>query len=269
MLEGAPDVWIDGHLHRLGAGDAVGFPAGTGLCHTFLNNTGDPVRLLVIGEAARADNKVYYPCNPEMMPLRKDWWQDVPHRPKGPHHGKPGERTTGPTAPDHRPDCIVQVRDHEGEPECSDYDDPEKMKVECRPLHPLRPDPHRHPSSAPAARPPHLLSARREQGRGVRLRPGRRMRCLDRRLAAPRHGGRGDRLPGRNRDRAQFHQQRHGRRAPDGDRSAGRVRQPAVLSAPPAQARALGRRLVDGRAATPARPARRISGQAAALIIGA
>jgi uncharacterized cupin superfamily protein len=129
VLEGAPDVWLDGHLHRLDAGDAVGFPAGTGLCHTFLNNTGDPVRLLVIGEASRDDNKVYYPCNPEMMPLRKDWWQDVPHRPKGPHHGKPGERTTGPTAPDHRPDCIIQVRDHEGEPEPSYYDDPEKMKV--------------------------------------------------------------------------------------------------------------------------------------------
>ena len=34
VIEGTPDVWLDGVLHRLGPGDAVGFPAGTGLCHT-------------------------------------------------------------------------------------------------------------------------------------------------------------------------------------------------------------------------------------------
>jgi uncharacterized cupin superfamily protein len=130
VLEGEPDVWIDGHLHRLSAGDAVGFPAGTGLCHTFLNNTGAAVRLLVVGEAARADNKVYYPCNPELTAVRTDWWHDVPHRPKGPHHGKPGERTTGPMLQEHRPDCIIQVRDHEGEPECSYDGDPERMKID-------------------------------------------------------------------------------------------------------------------------------------------
>lgn len=115
VLEGAPDAWIDGHLHRLGAGDAVGFPAGTGLCHSFLNNTGNNVRLLVVGEAPRADNKVYYPCNSELMPLRKDWWHHVPHRTMGPHHGKPGERSTSPALPEHRPDCIVDVRDRPGE----------------------------------------------------------------------------------------------------------------------------------------------------------
>ena len=35
VIEGEPDVWIDGHLHRLGPGDAVGFPAGTGIAHSF------------------------------------------------------------------------------------------------------------------------------------------------------------------------------------------------------------------------------------------
>ncbi|MGH6992670.1 MAG: cupin domain-containing protein, partial [Caulobacteraceae bacterium] len=39
VLEGTPDAWIDGHLHRLEPGDAVGLPAGTGICHSFLNNT--------------------------------------------------------------------------------------------------------------------------------------------------------------------------------------------------------------------------------------
>lgn len=29
----------------------MGFPAGTGVCHTFINNTDEEVRLLVVGEA--------------------------------------------------------------------------------------------------------------------------------------------------------------------------------------------------------------------------
>lgn len=53
VLEGAPDVWLDGVLHRLKPGDSVGFPAGTGLAHSFLNNTDSEVRLLVVGEATR------------------------------------------------------------------------------------------------------------------------------------------------------------------------------------------------------------------------
>jgi uncharacterized cupin superfamily protein len=69
-------------------GDGVGFPAGTGICHTFINNTDRNVRLLVVGEASRPDNRVYYPRNPEQR-ARKDWWQDAPQRPLGPHDGLP------------------------------------------------------------------------------------------------------------------------------------------------------------------------------------
>ncbi|HEV8391342.1 MAG TPA: cupin domain-containing protein [Dongiaceae bacterium] len=129
VIEGAPDAWIDGHLHRLEPGDAVGFPAGTGLCHTFLNNTDREARLLVVGETPKAENKVYYPCNPELMPIRKDWWQDVPHRPMGPHHGKPGDRTTGPAMAEHRPDCILDFRGHEGAPDLP-YDGAEPMAID-------------------------------------------------------------------------------------------------------------------------------------------
>jgi len=50
VLEGNPDVWIDGTLHRLGPGDVVAFPAGTGICHTVLNNSPAEARLLVGGE---------------------------------------------------------------------------------------------------------------------------------------------------------------------------------------------------------------------------
>jgi uncharacterized cupin superfamily protein len=89
VIEGQPDAWIDGELHRLSPGDGVGFPAGTGICHSFINNTDTDVRLLVVGEPTRADNRIFYPLNPEQRPLRKNWWDDVPERPRGPHDGRP------------------------------------------------------------------------------------------------------------------------------------------------------------------------------------
>ena len=89
VIEGRPDVWIDGHLHALQPGDAVAFPAGTGICHTFLNNTADEVRLLVVGEANKAENRIRYPLNADHEATRKDSWRDAPVRPLGPHDGRP------------------------------------------------------------------------------------------------------------------------------------------------------------------------------------
>lgn len=89
VLEGTPDVWIDGHLHRLAPGDSVGFPAGTGICHTFLNNSTQEVRLLVIGETSKTENRISYPKNRDHEATRKDAWNDWPARPLGPHDGKP------------------------------------------------------------------------------------------------------------------------------------------------------------------------------------
>ncbi len=87
VIEGTPDVWLDGTLHRLRPGDGVGFQAGTGISHTFLNNTDVEVRLLVVGESAKSENRVYYPRNPDRKALRKDWWDDPPRRPMGDHDG--------------------------------------------------------------------------------------------------------------------------------------------------------------------------------------
>lgn len=88
VLEGNPDVWIDGHLHPLASGDSVAFPAGTGICHTFINNTEQEVRLLVIGETDKAENRIRYPLNPAREAQRPDRWLDWPERPLGPHDGK-------------------------------------------------------------------------------------------------------------------------------------------------------------------------------------
>ena len=87
VIEGAPDVWLDGRLHRLRPGDAVGFAPGTGLSHSFLNNTDADVRLLVVGDTDRDENRIYYPRNPEREPLRPDWWSDAPRRDLGDHDG--------------------------------------------------------------------------------------------------------------------------------------------------------------------------------------
>jgi uncharacterized cupin superfamily protein len=92
VIEGTPDVWLDGVLHRLKPGDAVGFQPGTGLCHTFLNNTEEEVRLLVVGDTDRAENRIFYPRNPERQPLRPDWWHDHPDRPMGAHDGLTDQR---------------------------------------------------------------------------------------------------------------------------------------------------------------------------------
>lgn len=90
VIEGTPDLWQDGHLHRLGPGDAVGWPSGTGIAHTIINNTDSDVRMLVVGEPSRRRFKVHYPLHPELnASLKESWWSNAPQRPLGPHDGKP------------------------------------------------------------------------------------------------------------------------------------------------------------------------------------
>jgi len=89
VLRGTPLVWLDGHLYRLSAGYAVGFPAGTGLCHTFLNDSQDDALLLVLGERSKKDNQWIYPLNPELKAEQAhSWWDSWPSRELGPHPGK-------------------------------------------------------------------------------------------------------------------------------------------------------------------------------------
>ncbi len=39
ILEGFPQIWIDGNVFDLKPGDCVGLPPGTGHAHTLLNNS--------------------------------------------------------------------------------------------------------------------------------------------------------------------------------------------------------------------------------------
>jgi uncharacterized cupin superfamily protein len=91
VIEGAVDAWIDGEIHRMVAGDLAAFPAGTGICHAFINNGDRDALLLVGGEAAKAANRIVYPLHPsrraDLAP--SEWWHDAPARPLGPHDGLP------------------------------------------------------------------------------------------------------------------------------------------------------------------------------------
>ena len=91
VIEGEVDAWIDGHLHRMAAGDFCAFPAGTGISHCFINNGAREALLLVGGEASKPDNRIYYPVNLSRRADMKagDWWDDVPRRELGPHDGMP------------------------------------------------------------------------------------------------------------------------------------------------------------------------------------
>ena len=91
VLEGEVEAWIDGFVHSMRPGDFAAFPAGTGICHCFINNGVREALLLVGGDASRPDNRIYYPLHPQRrndLPP-SEWWVDVPERAMGAHDGMP------------------------------------------------------------------------------------------------------------------------------------------------------------------------------------
>jgi uncharacterized cupin superfamily protein len=93
VLDGEVELWLDGELHPLRAGDFVGFAAGTGIAHTVLNDGEREAVLLVGGERSSpgAGDRLWYPHHPERRAQIGEarWWSDRPERPHGPHGGEP------------------------------------------------------------------------------------------------------------------------------------------------------------------------------------
>ena len=93
VIEGNPQVWLNGNVYDLEPGDFVGFPAGTGITHTFINNSHDEVRLLVGGEKSKSENKYIYPLHPERnREIGDALWTEWPEQTLGSHDGLPDVR---------------------------------------------------------------------------------------------------------------------------------------------------------------------------------
>lgn len=93
VLEGTPDLWQDGRLHRLRPGVSVGWFSGTGIAHSIINNSKAPVRLLTVGEVSRYVNRIHFPTEPRCTAFvkeRGEHWADAPKRRMGTHDGKAG-----------------------------------------------------------------------------------------------------------------------------------------------------------------------------------
>ena len=96
VLEGAPDLWADGHLHRLREGQGVALGARTGMAHALINNTDSDVRVFAMSEAFRRNSRVIHPADPELREQVEKMgmlWRDPPKRKRGPNSGKPGDLT--------------------------------------------------------------------------------------------------------------------------------------------------------------------------------
>ncbi len=89
VLKGSPHLWLNGYIYELREGHAIGFPSGTGIAHTLINNSDNEVELLVAGERTKADNLCSFPINPEMKEGCKIWWDNPPKHILGPHDGLP------------------------------------------------------------------------------------------------------------------------------------------------------------------------------------
>ncbi|MFN3696614.1 MAG: cupin domain-containing protein [Pseudobdellovibrio sp.] len=91
ILEGNPDLWIDGNLHPLKPGDCVGFVPGTGYAHTLINNSDKDVRAIVVGDSGHAEDKIFYPLHPARNEdcKKEGWfWENHLQHEQGPHDGK-------------------------------------------------------------------------------------------------------------------------------------------------------------------------------------
>ncbi len=98
VLEGAPDLWLDGNLHALKEGDGVWFNDRTGIAHTLVNNGDRPVRLFAFGEATRLGSQFAVALERDhataaVLQAMGKLWADPPKRKRGPNTAAPGDTT--------------------------------------------------------------------------------------------------------------------------------------------------------------------------------
>jgi uncharacterized cupin superfamily protein len=96
VLEGQPDLWVDGHIHALTEGDGIALHAATGLAHTLINNSKRDVRIFVMTEAFRRNSRAVHPGDDaanENLKKMGMFWPDAPKHKLGPNDGRPGTKS--------------------------------------------------------------------------------------------------------------------------------------------------------------------------------
>ena len=90
IIEGNPQVWIDGRVYDLVPGDCVGLKPGTGHAHTLINNSKTEVKAIVVGETETPNDKIFYPKHPARNEECKEqgwFWENHPEHDLGDHDG--------------------------------------------------------------------------------------------------------------------------------------------------------------------------------------
>lgn len=95
VISGNPQAWIDGDIFDLTPGDFIALPAGTGIAHTFINNTNEVAIMLVGGDSNKKNNQIFYPLNPAQNDEFKKkglYWGSCPNKLNGNHDGRPDQK---------------------------------------------------------------------------------------------------------------------------------------------------------------------------------
>jgi uncharacterized cupin superfamily protein len=94
VLDGTPDLWIDGELYPLRPGDVVSLAAGTGITHTLINNSERDAVLFVVATMPD-DDACFYPHNPAAGDVPETLARAWSERPRGPHPGTAQQSPSG------------------------------------------------------------------------------------------------------------------------------------------------------------------------------
>jgi uncharacterized cupin superfamily protein/RimJ/RimL family protein N-acetyltransferase len=93
VARGVADVWIDGHVRPIAAGESVGFTPGTGAAHTLINDGDEPAIIITMGETADfPGERIVYPKHPlrnAECARKNTLWLEALDRPLGAHDGQP------------------------------------------------------------------------------------------------------------------------------------------------------------------------------------
>jgi uncharacterized cupin superfamily protein len=92
VISGEVELWVQGEIQNIKAGQGAAFLPGTGLAHTAINRASQPCELFVCGESQIEDDKIFYPLHPERNEECRQngsLWEDHPQLPLGSASAEP------------------------------------------------------------------------------------------------------------------------------------------------------------------------------------